>query len=144
LKVRLLNGSHRRIYALRLVVCSEVQHTLPVSHSDYRAGNPRMAVLPFFHQFSEHRPHLNSEAGYIFGKPAKFGVPVPAKFDVPIPHRSSPPSTIQVSSITTTRKGSMANARFHAADWPALRKETPSMTHDLLSRMMEYIGQRSQ
>ena len=139
LKVRLPNDAHRRTYALRLIVCAEVQHTLPVTHSNYLGvpGNPRMAVLPFFHEFSEHQPHLNDEAGYIFGKATKFGVPDP------IPVFPTPPHYRHFVSHSY-QDGSMAIARFNAADWPAVQEDIVNVTRDVLSRMMQYIGQQTQ
>jgi Protein kinase domain len=139
LKVRLPNDARRRTYVLRLVVCAEVQHTLPATDSNYLgvAGNPRMAVLPYFHEFSEHQPHLNSEAGYVFGKPTKFGVPDP------IPIFPTPPHYPHfVSHIY--QDGSMVITRFNAADWPATQENVMNMTRDVLSRMMQHIGQQTQ
>ena len=139
LKVRLPNDARRRTYVLRLVVCAEVQHTLPATHSNYLGvpGNPRMAVLPFFHESAEHQPHLNNEAGYIFGKPTKFGVPDP------IPIFPTPPHYPHFVS-RSYQDGSMAIARFNAADWPAAQEDIVSMTRDVLSRMMQHIGQQTQ
>jgi hypothetical protein len=139
LTVRLPNGARRRTYALQLVVCAEVQHTLPATHSNYLGvpGNPRMAVLPFFHEFSEHQPHLHNEAGYIFGKPTKFGVPDP------IPIFPTPPHYPHFVGHNY-QDGSMAIARFNAADWPAAQEDIVNMTRDVLSRMMQHIGQQTQ
>jgi hypothetical protein len=135
LKVRLPNDSSRRTYELRLVVCAEVQHTVPATHSNYLGvpGNPRMAVLPFFHEFSEHQPHLRNEAGYIFGKPIKFGVPDP----IPI---FPTPSHYRHFVSHGYQDGNMAIARFNAADWPAAQEDILNMTRDALSRMMQHIG----
>jgi serine/threonine protein kinase len=139
LKVRLPNEARRGTYALRLVVCAEVQHTLPVTHFNYLGvpGNPRMAVLPFFHESSEHQPRLNNEAGYIFGKATKFGVPDP------IPIFPTPPRYPHFVSHSY-QDGSMAIARFNAADWPAVQEDIVNVTRDVLSRMMQYIGQQTQ
>lgn len=139
LKVRLPNDARRRTYALRLVVCAEVQYTLPAADPNYLGvpGNPRMAVLPFFHEFSEHHAHMNTEAGYIFGKPTKYGVPDP------IPIFSTPPQYRHFVSHSY-QDGNMAIARFSAADWPAVQEDVANMTRDVLGRMMRYIEQQAQ
>jgi serine/threonine protein kinase len=134
--VRPPNDLRRRTFSLRLAVCAEVQHTLPATHSNYLGvpGNPRIAVLPFFHEYSEHSPHMNSDAGYILGKPAKVGVPDP------IPISSAPlhyPRLVSHSYVD----GNMAIVRFNASDWPAAQEQILNMTRDVVSRMMEYIGQ---
>ena len=95
-----------------------------------------MAVLPFFHEFTEHSPHLNNESGYIFGKPTKYGVPDP------IPIFPTPPHYRQMVSHNY-QEGSMAIARFNAADWPAAQADIVNMTKDVLSRMMQYIEEES-
>jgi hypothetical protein len=96
-------------------------------------GNPRMAVLPFFHEFSEHQPpHLNNDAGFIFGKPTEFGVPDP----IPIfPYPPHYPYFVSASH----HDGSMA--MFNAADWPAAEEDIVNMMRDVLSRMMQHIEQ---
>jgi serine/threonine protein kinase len=139
LKVRLPNDARRRTYALRLVVCAEVQYTLPSTHSNYLGvpGNPRMAVLPFFHEFSEHQPHLNNEAGYIFGKSTKFGVPDP------VPIFPTPPHYRHFVS-PSYQDGSMAIARFDAVDWPVAQEDIIKMTREVVSRMMQHIVQQTQ
>jgi serine/threonine protein kinase len=139
LNVRLPNDARRRTYALRLVVCSEVQHTVPATDSNYLGvpGNPRMAVLPFFREFSEHQPHLSNEAGYIFGKPVKFGIPDP------IPIFPTPPHYPHFVGHSY-QDGSMAIVRFNAADWPAAQGDIVNMTQYVLSRMMQYIEQQTQ
>jgi len=38
----------------------------------------------------------------------------------------------------------MAIARFNAADWPAAQEDIVNTTRDVLSRMMQYIGQQAQ
>jgi serine/threonine protein kinase len=138
IRVRLPNDSHRRTYVLRLVVCAEVQYTLPLTNPNYLGapGNPRMAVLPFFSEFTEHSPHLNNESGYIFGKSTKYGVPDP------IPIFPTPAHYGQLVSHNY-QEGSMAIARFNAADWPAAQADIVDMTKDVLSRMMQYIGEQS-
>jgi serine/threonine protein kinase len=136
LKVRVPNGQRRRSFALRLAVCAEPQHTLPRNHVNYLGspGNPRMAVLPFFQEFSEHAPHMHSQAGYIFGKPTKYGVADP------IPIFSTPPFYSHFFSHSY-QDGRMAIVRFDAADWPAAQGDILIMTRDVLSRMMQHIEQ---
>jgi hypothetical protein len=96
-----------------------------------------MAVLPFFHEFSEHQPpHLNNEAGFIFGKATTFGVPDP------IPIFPTPPHYPQFVS-NGYQDGSMAIARFNAADWPAVQEDIVNMTRDVLSRMMQHLGRQA-
>jgi hypothetical protein len=138
LNVRLPNGSRRNTYTLRLIVCAEVATHAASNHSDYLGtpGNPRMAVLPFFREFYEGYRLDLGEAGYIFGKSSKFGVPDP------IPIFSTPPSYPHFIS-QDYQDGSMAIVRFNAADWPAAQEDIANMTRDVLSRMMDYIGQQT-
>jgi serine/threonine protein kinase len=138
LNVRLPNGSRRNTYTLRLIVCAEVATQAASNHSNYLGapGNPRMAVLPFFREFYEGYRLDLGEAGYIFGKSSKFGVPDP------IPIFSTPPSYPRFIS-QDYQDGSMAIVRFNAADWPAAQEDIANMTRDVLSRMMAYIGQQT-
>ena len=93
-----------------------------------------MALLPFFREFSH--PSLNIESGYIFGKPTAYGVPDP------IPIFPTPPHYPQMVGHSY-QDGSMSIVRFNAADWPAVQADILSMTKDVLSRMMQYIGGRT-
>jgi hypothetical protein len=115
-----------------LIVCAEVQHTLLASHSHYLGvpGDPRMAVVPFFREFSEHQRRLPSESSYVFGQPTKFGVPGP----LPI-FSTAPYYTNFVSH--RYQEGSVAIVRFNASDWPAAQNDITSMARNVLR--MEYI-----
>jgi hypothetical protein len=62
------------------------------------------------------KPHLTNQAGYIFGKATKFGVPVP------IPISSAPPYYPDLIG-RSYEDGSMAVARFNAADWPVAQAD---------------------
>jgi serine/threonine protein kinase len=137
ISIRLPNDPRRTTYMLCLFVCSEPQYTFPVSDSHYLGtpGDPRMAVLPMFNQFSEHSAHLNSEAGYFYGKPTKYGLPDPIPIMGGGPHYRS-------LFDHGYHDGNMAIARFNAANWPAAQDDIKRMMSDVLSRMMTYIQQQ--
>ncbi len=138
IQVRLPSDPRRRTHALRLVVCSEVQYALSATDPNYLGtpGNPRMAVLPFYYQFTEYTPHLSNESGYIFGTPTKYGVPDPIPmFAVPLLNRQLVSNNFQDRNV--------AIARFNAADWPAAQADLAKMAKDVLSRMVEYIEAQS-
>jgi hypothetical protein len=88
-----------------------------------------------FNQFSEHSAHLNSEAGYFYGKPTKYGVPDPIPIMGGGPHYRS-------LFDRGYHDGNMAIARFNAADWPAAQDDIKRMMSDVLNRMMTYIQQQ--
>jgi serine/threonine protein kinase len=136
ISIRLPHDARRVTYAVQFYVCSEVQHTLPSSNSHYlgQPGNPRMAVLPMFNQFSEHTPHLNNEMGHFYGKPTKYGTPDPIPIMGGSPHYPS-------LSNRGYHDGSMAIARFDAADWPDAQENIKKMMTDVLSRLIIYVQQ---
>ncbi len=138
LSVRIPTDPRRTTYRIRLIVCAEVRHTLPSSDSHYLGspGNPMMAVTPTFVQYAEHAAHLADDGGYFLGKPTKYGVTEP----IPSRTRGS-----QYRQMTDRRyvDGYFAIARFNAADWPAVQDDILKMMTDVLSRMMDYIGQNA-
>jgi plasmid stabilization system protein ParE len=60
LAIALPHAGRRTIYSLVLAVCSELNFNLGYDSDAYfgTAGNPMMAVLPFYCEASEHQPHL--------------------------------------------------------------------------------------
>ena len=134
LGVRLPHEARGTRYTLLLAVCSEIRFNLGFDNSAYLGspGNPMMAVLPVYNEFSEHHPHLSTEAGYFYGKPRKYGVPDP----IPIMGRMSYYREFTSRNFT---EGNMAIARFDAHDWPAAKEITQEMISEVLSRMMKQI-----
>jgi hypothetical protein len=137
ISIRLLNDKRRTVYSLQLLVCGEIRYNLPYDDSHYlgRPGNPMMAVVPMFAQSSEHMPpNANTEAGYFFGKPTKYGVADP----IPI----STALTYHRQMIDRSyHDGMMAIARFDVSDWPAAQHNIQQMMSEVLSRMMDYVNQ---
>ena len=92
ISIRLPNDKRRTMYSLQLLVCSEIRYNLPSTDSHYlgRPGNPMMAAVPMFAQSNEHMPpNANTEAGYFFGKPTKYGAadPIPISAAVASPRQ---------------------------------------------------------
>jgi hypothetical protein len=136
LAIALPHSGQRTICSVVLAVCSELNFNLGYESSAYfgTPGNPMMAVLPFYSEAKEHQPHLNSEAGYPYGKPRKYGVPDP------IPIMSNVPYYRQFVSPGFS-DGNTAIARFNARDWPAAQDIILEMVREVLSRMMRQLSQ---
>jgi hypothetical protein len=125
------------VYILHLFVCSEINHKLAFEDPAYlgRPGNPAMAILPLFEERDDTTTSIEIETGdkgHILGEPRKHGVPRPAPItSAPIFHRQM-----------TNRDyvdGTMAIARFDAADWPAATTTITDMLREVLSRMVRHI-----
>jgi hypothetical protein len=158
--IRLPNDPQRTTFALRLIVCAEVNKNLPATDPSYLGipGNPQMAVLPMYNEYCEAAmvpvstltdlgfgppsattlelsPHINKETGYFLGKPTKYAAPDP------IPLNSVPPYYPQLVNQSYV-DGNMAIARFNATDWPAAADNVSKMISEVLIRMMNHIASR--
>lgn len=88
-----------------------------------------------FAKSNEHMPpNANTEAGYFFGKPTKYGVGDP----IPISTALTYPRQMIDHGY---HDGRMAIARFDVSDWPAAQHNIQQMMSEVLSRMMDYINQ---
>jgi serine/threonine protein kinase len=127
-------------YILHLYVCSEINHNLEFEDLSYlgKPGNPAMAIVPMFELRDDapRRIDMNPlEMGYILGEPRKHGAPRP------MPIMSAPNWHHQITNRNYI-DGTVAIARFDAADWPAATSTIMEMLREVLSKLVRYMDLR--
>jgi serine/threonine protein kinase len=118
LTIRVPSDTHRNVYGLRFLVCSEVRYTLSAEDHNYlgKPGNPMMAVVPMFAQFKEASPPTSmDDGGYYFGRPTKYGVPDPIPIMSNMPyHRQMFSQSYVDGNICQSRGLTRANGRLRS------------------------------
>jgi serine/threonine protein kinase len=138
--IRPMTNKGYTAYILHLYVCSEVNHKLPFEDPAYlgkpgKPGNPAIAILPMFESRDDTPRRIEidvSDKGYILGEPRKHGIPRA------VPITSAPTWRHEIMHQHYV-DGTMAIARFDAADWPAATSTIIEMLREVLSRVVRYM-----
>jgi len=136
LVIRPMTDKGNRGYFLHLYVCFEINHSLEYNDPHYlgQPGNPMLALVPTFEsRWDEPGKSEVSAAGFFWGESRRYG-----SHDIPL--TSAKPYYRQMVGPHWI-EGSMAIARFHAADWPAATSTIREMLRDVLGRLISYMEQ---